>query len=533
MSILQGLGLAAGSGAKAYLAQQEENRMKEEADRKKSEWARQDETRAGLEQRSKDAELTYTPYTGKTPADRDFEMAGYTLPGNPNEFYDADSGKRALAAYNAPEAKNQRIADYLVSRNDFAGAKDVQGLEASKIQLRAAKRDESKSIAQTAAEKDIQGLLDRSHGMTEGSPEHTELMQQVQSKVNGAFGHVKGMEYMKNALGLSEAKRTAEAAKAEASWTKAMGTEEGTIKKYNDDYKDGSTAKVVVGKDGVRQLVRVDADGNVAEPIGQPYKSWENGGMAQVAKQIPSLARKEYELGVAHKYKMEELDASKKAQIAYARELRADKKINMSPDQKAEFERLDKLAQEAKSPAEIEFAAKSLHSLSNRVAIANGQAPKSWSGFGAGKSEITAEALNKMVEVVSGDPSASKLSLPEKVALARRMLGGGTSGGGLTIPFGNQSESQGGSTAAGKTAKLGGQGRYADAGVPGTGLAPGFFTSPTQSAAIDKMLSDVTSGYSEARAKAIMPQIQAKLSAGLPLTEEEIRYIGPVGGIEQ
>lgn len=168
MSILQGLqyaGQVAGGAVKGWNDTQEELRKKalqqmqqEQFDRQKKLWAEDDAFKAGLENVMKPRELEYVKPTSSDPYGLNFEASGYRLPGAPNEYYDSDSGQRAKATFNAPEARNQRVSDYLISKTKFneaaqLGQLDAQRAEAELRPLRKQTLEQTAASGKLALEK--------------------------------------------------------------------------------------------------------------------------------------------------------------------------------------------------------------------------------------------------------------------------------------------------------------------------------------------------------------------------------------------
>jgi hypothetical protein len=231
-----------------------------------------------------------------------------------------------------------------------------------------------------------------------------------------------------------------EVAKREEQWWTAGKSEDSAIAHYNDNFKDGSKAKVIE-KNGMRQMVQVKEDGTTV-PLGAPYKSWAEGGRQQILGNIDSLAKEQYKLDITHKNKMEELAAQTKAHLQYASIIAGNKKLVMSPDQKTQFTALetklsDLMADPETNAKEIEKVGLQLHVLGNTVSMANGQPPKAFPQLRApgrnwGPNE--AKALMEARALLEQSPQFQAANTPAKRAAAYTAAGldfpAGAKGGG-------------------------------------------------------------------------------------------------------
>lgn len=193
-------------------------------------------------------------------------------------------------------------------------------------------------------------IIEKMHTVAPGTPEYEKLQAQLTSAMVGKLGTVKGMEAAQKNILFGEQAREFAVKRNEDAWFNASRTEDGAVKHYNDNYKDGSTAKVVADpKTGVRQLVRTDAEGRET-PLGKPYKDWGTEGRGQVLGNLMSFAKEEYKLGLTHRFKVEEIREQGKQHVAYAKAITASKEVRMTPDQKERLTAAAKAVHKASSP---------------------------------------------------------------------------------------------------------------------------------------------------------------------------------------
>lgn len=214
----------------------------------------------------------------------------------------------------------------------------------------------AKEDAQTAADKEVAGLLDRANLHPSDSPEHQRYLEQAAQKVTAAYGAVKGQEYLASQFKLSEARRAAEVSKREDGMIVASRSPESAVDWYNKQYKNGETAKLIDGPNGVKQIVHVGADGETKDVI-LAYRDWNKEGRPAIIQGIPKYAAEAYKLDKQHEYKLEEIKAQGKEHMRYAAALRADKEVKMTDDQKERLAEASKAIQKASDPKAPDEAA--------------------------------------------------------------------------------------------------------------------------------------------------------------------------------
>lgn len=296
----------------------------------------------------------------------------------------------------------------------------------------------TKEEGQTAADKEVSTLLDRANLHAPDSPEHQQFLSQAAQKVTAAYGAVKGQEYLANQFKLSETRREADVKKREDAWWQAAKSEDSAVDRYNKEYKDGSTAKVVESKEG-RQIVRFDSEGNKIGVIGKPYKSWDEGGRQMVLNNIDSIAKEDYKLGKQHEYKLAEIRETGKEHVKYARALAdgRDKSVKLTPQQKENFAVIDKELQDAGDDVKkLEVAQKKMHNFSNAVLIAAGREARVWAAASKEPRAAKTWTVENEKHLQELPEYQAATSQADKDILRARFAGSGGTGisGGFVIP---------------------------------------------------------------------------------------------------
>lgn len=190
-------------------------------------------------------------------------------------------------------------------------------------------------------------------------------------------------------------KKTAnEIAQYAQGWTRATESQEAAIEHYNTKFKDGSTAVAVPAAGGMTQLMKVDKNGNQT-PLGKPYESWEKGGMQQIQAKIPELAKEAWKLDKQHEHKMAEIAETGRWHQRYAATLKADKRVNMTDEQRQRFGEIEAEINAAGDDEDkLRTANQKMAVLNNQVAMANGLMPKPYVFPKSGR-DYTADDLQK------------------------------------------------------------------------------------------------------------------------------------------
>lgn len=170
--------------------------------------------------------------------------------------------------------------------------------------IKAAERALAKDEKQEKADPIIGEMLTRASIMPDGE-ERQKLLLQAQEGAVKAYGLKEGTNFYKNQMDLFESNRKADIDKRDRAWKEAAASPEAAIKRYNEEYHDGSKAKLLYDKDTkTSHIVRYGPDGKLIETV-MSFKSWEDDGMTKLLRKVPDLAVKEHELAIKHKYDME------------------------------------------------------------------------------------------------------------------------------------------------------------------------------------------------------------------------------------